>query len=61
VLWQGGRQVVLNRITLGELIAFYTFTDAIDLSDDRARLRHQTSSARRGVDGQAELYFSIQN
>jgi len=25
VLWQGGRQVVLNRITLGELIAFYTF------------------------------------
>jgi ATP-binding cassette subfamily B multidrug efflux pump len=25
VLWQGGRLVVLNRITLGELIAFYTF------------------------------------
>jgi ATP-binding cassette subfamily B protein len=25
VLWQGGRQVVLNHITLGELIAFYTF------------------------------------
>ncbi len=25
VLWQGGRQVVLNQITLGELIAFYTF------------------------------------
>jgi len=25
VLWQGGRQVVVNRITLGELIAFYTF------------------------------------
>ncbi|HYL64897.1 MAG TPA: ABC transporter ATP-binding protein [Candidatus Methylomirabilis sp.] len=25
VLWQGGRQVILNRITLGELIAFYTF------------------------------------
>src|SRR6202166_4953697 len=25
VLWQGGRQVVLNRITFGELIAFYTF------------------------------------
>jgi ATP-binding cassette subfamily B protein len=25
VLWQGGRQVVLDRITLGELIAFYTF------------------------------------
>jgi ATP-binding cassette, subfamily B, multidrug efflux pump len=25
VLWQGGREVVLNRITLGELIAFYTF------------------------------------
>jgi ATP-binding cassette subfamily B multidrug efflux pump len=25
VLWQGGRQVVLNRITLGELVAFYTF------------------------------------
>src|SRR6202163_3082579 len=25
VLWQGGRQVVLERITLGELIAFYTF------------------------------------
>ncbi len=25
VLWQGGTQVVLNRITLGELIAFYTF------------------------------------
>src|ERR1700724_856259 len=25
VLWQGGHQVVLNRITLGELIAFYTF------------------------------------
>ena len=25
VLWQGGRQVVMNRITLGELIAFYTF------------------------------------
>ncbi len=25
VLWQGGRLVILNRITLGELIAFYTF------------------------------------
>jgi len=25
VLWQGGRQVILNRITLGELVAFYTF------------------------------------
>ena len=25
VLWQGGRQVVFERITLGELIAFYTF------------------------------------
>jgi ATP-binding cassette subfamily B multidrug efflux pump len=25
VLWQGGSQVVLNRITTGELIAFYTF------------------------------------
>jgi ATP-binding cassette subfamily B multidrug efflux pump len=25
VLWQGGRQVVLNQITFGELIAFYTF------------------------------------
>jgi ATP-binding cassette, subfamily B, multidrug efflux pump len=25
VLWQGGTQVVQNRITLGELIAFYTF------------------------------------
>jgi ATP-binding cassette subfamily B protein len=25
VLWLGGRQVVLNEITLGELIAFYTF------------------------------------
>ncbi|MGD0908490.1 MAG: ABC transporter transmembrane domain-containing protein, partial [Candidatus Acidiferrales bacterium] len=25
VLWQGGRQVVLQRITLGELIAFYNF------------------------------------
>src|SRR5260370_13622335 len=25
VLWQGGRQVILSRITLGELIAFYTF------------------------------------
>jgi ATP-binding cassette, subfamily B, multidrug efflux pump len=25
VLWQGGRQVVTDRITLGELIAFYTF------------------------------------
>ncbi len=25
VLWQGGRQVVMNQITLGELIAFYTF------------------------------------
>jgi ATP-binding cassette subfamily B multidrug efflux pump len=25
VLWQGGQLVVLNRITLGELIAFYTF------------------------------------
>jgi ATP-binding cassette subfamily B protein len=25
VLWQGGRQVVLHRITLGELIAFYNF------------------------------------
>ena len=25
VLWQGGRQVVLDKITLGELIAFYTF------------------------------------
>lgn len=25
VLWQGGRQVILERITLGELIAFYTF------------------------------------
>ena len=25
VLWQGGRLVVLNRITLGELVAFYTF------------------------------------
>jgi ATP-binding cassette subfamily B protein len=25
VLWQGGRQVVLSRITLGELVAFYTF------------------------------------
>ena len=25
VLWQGGRLVVLGRITLGELIAFYTF------------------------------------
>ncbi|HTC62379.1 MAG TPA: ABC transporter ATP-binding protein [Candidatus Saccharimonadales bacterium] len=25
VLWQGGRLVVLDRITLGELIAFYTF------------------------------------
>jgi len=25
VLWQGGRQVILGQITLGELIAFYTF------------------------------------
>jgi ATP-binding cassette subfamily B protein len=25
VLWQGGRQVILHRITLGELIAFYNF------------------------------------
>src|SRR6202162_1573795 len=25
VLWQGGRLVILNRITLGALIAFYTF------------------------------------
>jgi ATP-binding cassette, subfamily B, multidrug efflux pump len=25
VLWQGGELVVMNRITLGELIAFYTF------------------------------------
>jgi ATP-binding cassette, subfamily B, multidrug efflux pump len=25
VLWQGGRLVILSRITLGELIAFYTF------------------------------------
>ena len=25
VLWQGGSQVVLNHITLGELVAFYTF------------------------------------
>jgi ATP-binding cassette subfamily B multidrug efflux pump len=25
VLWQGGRLVILNRITLGELIAFYNF------------------------------------
>jgi len=25
VLWQGGGQVILSRITLGELIAFYTF------------------------------------
>jgi len=25
VLWQGGHLVVLNRITLGELVAFYTF------------------------------------
>jgi ATP-binding cassette subfamily B protein len=25
VLWQGGQLVVMNRITLGELIAFYTF------------------------------------
>jgi ATP-binding cassette subfamily B multidrug efflux pump len=25
VLWHGGRQVVLNQITFGELIAFYTF------------------------------------
>jgi ATP-binding cassette subfamily B multidrug efflux pump len=25
VLWQGGTQVILSRITLGELIAFYTF------------------------------------
>src|SRR5712671_3542625 len=25
VLWQGGRQVILSQITLGELIAFYTF------------------------------------
>jgi ATP-binding cassette subfamily B protein len=25
VLWQGGSQVILSRITLGELIAFYTF------------------------------------
>src|ERR1700683_2209761 len=25
VLWQGGRQVMLDRITLGEWIAFYTF------------------------------------
>src|SRR5579862_2431010 len=25
VLWQGGRLVVMNRITLGELIAFYNF------------------------------------
>src|ERR1700674_2216488 len=25
VIWQGGRQVILSRITLGELIAFYTF------------------------------------
>jgi ATP-binding cassette subfamily B protein len=25
VLWQGGTQVIQNRITLGELIAFYTF------------------------------------
>jgi ATP-binding cassette, subfamily B, multidrug efflux pump len=25
VLWQGGRLVILNRITLGELVAFYTF------------------------------------
>jgi ATP-binding cassette subfamily B protein len=25
VLWQGGRQVIMGQITLGELIAFYTF------------------------------------
>jgi ATP-binding cassette subfamily B multidrug efflux pump len=25
VLWQGGQLVIMNRITLGELIAFYTF------------------------------------
>ena len=25
VLWQGGRLVIISRITLGELIAFYTF------------------------------------
>ncbi len=25
VLWQGGRLVILSRITLGELVAFYTF------------------------------------
>ncbi len=25
VLWQGGRQVIMNKITLGELVAFYTF------------------------------------
>ena len=29
VLWQGGSQVVLNRITIGELIAFYTFMTSL--------------------------------
>ncbi len=29
VLWQGGSQVVLNRITTGELIAFYTFMTSL--------------------------------
>ena len=56
VLWQGGRLVILNRITLGELIAFYTFMTRLIFPDDRAGIRDQHLSARRRFHGQAELH-----
>ncbi len=56
VLWQGGRQVVLNQITLGELIAFYTFMTRLIFPMIALGFVTNIFSARRRIHGPSELH-----
>src|SRR5712692_1903959 len=57
VLWQGGRLVILSRITLGELIAFYSFM--IRLIFPMVALGFVTNIFQRGAASMGRLNYIL--
>ena len=60
VLWQGGRLVILDRISLGECDGVLYISGAVGFPDDRAGVRDEHFPARRGFDGPDQLHFEAE-
>ena len=49
VMWSGGRQLLAQRITTGQLRHVQHLHGHVDLADDRVRLGGESDAARHGV------------